>query len=658
MTLSIRPATEAAHALFARFILMPIRAAIALLAASLCAPVFAQIALPPPIVVSTVPGKPAKSDESPSKPYVQSYDVRQFTCPIGGKVFEQEVGYSAFPLITLPDGSWLGDTEIGVQIPVCPDNGLVLIPDLSKSAQEGSDRIAYADYTTAELARLPALIADPAYIALKEDGRYAQAWWLATQLGRPAEDRFFMLQRSTWATRDPAKRKRLVKRLAEEGPAIIAAFNGKEAVKSYHGIYIVNALREIGRFDEALALLDQLEAKGEPIPGQPDPDNIYGPGDADGPMRLAIAQKDDGRFAAELLPAKMVNDICDNELAAIYGPTSAATLASCKIRRDRERKESEDFEKALTLRDDKPALDRQCAATPNEKRDAALQRACEMRQDDRDQIAGNILTQDGAKLAADCEAGRADERTGALRYACISYNSALGIALGDQIADDDVAYAIICPGNIEDEAPDRADFAGSACSSAKSKRKYKEEERLLKDPAALDIRCANSDTEAEGDIDFYEVLLSACSSLASNREAAEIERLATEPAAFEARCARYAKTNSAGNDVNLDWKSDAEKCNRAWRLRENTRAKTEAEAKGLKCFHNVIYSPERPECVTPAEYDRQMKPAPQTEPDPYDMGWLDEDSSLMKEAHIRAAAAIVQAKAEKRYPKRRPGDLR
>ncbi|MFM2409562.1 MAG: hypothetical protein RL481_390, partial [Pseudomonadota bacterium] len=291
---------------------MHIRAAIALLAASLCAPVLAQIALPPPIMVNTAPSKPAKTADSPSKPSAHSFDVRSFTCPIGGKVFEQEVGYSAFPLITLPDGSWLGDTEIGVQIPVCPDNGLVLIPDLLKSAEEDDDRMAYAEYSPSERERLPALIADPAYIALKEDGRYAQAWWLATQLGRPAEDRFFMLQRSTWATRDPAKRKRLVKRLAEEGPAIVASLRGQGSIKSFYLIYVVNALREIGRFDDALTMLDQLEAKGDPIPGQPDPDSIYGAGDAVGPMRMAIEQKDDGRFPAELLHAKMVNDICDD----------------------------------------------------------------------------------------------------------------------------------------------------------------------------------------------------------------------------------------------------------------------------------------------------------------------------------------------------------
>ncbi|QIG53861.1 hypothetical protein G6N82_06565 [Altererythrobacter sp. BO-6] len=49
-----------------------------------------------------------------------AFDVRSFTCPLGGANFSQDVGYYALPVLTMPDGSWLGDTEIGVQIPDLP----------------------------------------------------------------------------------------------------------------------------------------------------------------------------------------------------------------------------------------------------------------------------------------------------------------------------------------------------------------------------------------------------------------------------------------------------------------------------------------------------------------------------------------------------------
>lgn len=601
----------------------------------------------------------------PDDDALQKYDLREFTCPIGGKKFEQDVGYSAFPLITMPDGSWLGDTQIGVQIPACPDNELILIPDLERKDADGSDKILYAEYTPDERAKLPALIADPVYLALKEEGRYAQAWWLATQLGRPAYDRFFMLQRSTWATSDPVKRKRLVARFASEGPAIIEAMPGGAVQNGFARLYIANALRELGRFDEASALIDVIErdARSAPEPEASEEDGRWEVIGAMEPLRLAVTQKDDGRFAAEMLPNRMVNPICNNELAYAYGPTSPATLAACKIRHDRENQESEDNDEAAReaarLAVNKAGLAAKCAAMKAAKQDRALELACAAEQDDKDQIDGNALVKNGPKLAADCEASRADQRKGALYYACGTYNQALGDALASLMLEDDAAFAIICPGDIEAEVPGRADFADSACSAAHSARNDRAEERLVADPAKLDPLCTTKTEDGyiaeQAGID-HGVLVGACSTLESNRETAENEKLATDVAAFSQTCDRYRKTNSSGNEVNLDWKSEQEKCRSAWRLRENTRTKTDAEAKGLHCFSNVIYSPKRPRCVTKAEYDREMAPSPDTAFPSVDLSWLDDDSSLMTEARTRAAAIIARAKAEKTYPKRRPGD--
>ena len=270
-----------------------------------------------------------------AKPSKQGYDVREFVCPIGGKKFRQDVGYSSFPLITLPDGSWFGDTEIGTQVPVCPKSGLVLLPDRALSEVSGRGRILYSSYSAKERELLPSLIADPDYVMLSADGPYAQAWWLATRLNRPAVDRFFMLQRSTWATSDPAKRKRLVARFANEAPAIVDAFKAGESTKRSSMIYVVNALRELGRFGEAAALLDQLDRSGS--------DSEDGSGEYLYQLRLAIAQKDDGRFAAEMVPQPVFEDLCNGRLAALYGPTLTATRTSCQIRRGREAKEAADY---------------------------------------------------------------------------------------------------------------------------------------------------------------------------------------------------------------------------------------------------------------------------------------------------------------------------
>lgn len=585
----------------------------------------------------------AKKAEAPVE-----YDKRSFTCPVGGKSFTQKVGYSSFPLITLTDGSWLGDQEIGVQVPVCPDNGALLLPDFEEMTEDDPNNVDYVSYSAADLAKLPGLIANPEYLARKADGAYAQAYWLATQLGRPALGRFHYLQRATWAARDVALRKKLVTVFATDGPALIDAMAASEIQRVHYRTFIVNALRELGRFDEATALLDKMTASVlTPMQGD-DPDNIYGPEEFAPEMRLAISEKDDGRFPAEMLDRRMVGDICDEKLIILYGPTKPSTKAACKIRRVREAKESNDTEAAFKLREDKPALDGKCAATPEEKRDGALKKACDFALDDRDRIEGNRLAKDGPTLAAACEATPKEQSKGALWSGCIRYEIALDSALGVQMADDPVAYALFCTPSDVDSVSDDADHI-SACVSAESALKQRDEERLLADPKKLEVYCAKTDDFVDDKHESgisYEVILSACSSLERDKESAEIERLATDEAEFDKTCGRYAKTNNADNEVNIPYGSQQERCNRAWRLRENTRARLAGEAKGLSCFSDVIYSPERPKCVPKAEYDREM--AVRRDPkvdDPYDMSALEDGCSLMKEAHIRAAALIAKAKA-------------
>lgn len=278
----------------------------------------------------------------------QPFDKREFTCPIGGAKFTQDVGYSAFPLVTLPDGSWMGDDQIGVQVPVCPDNGLVLLPDLAASAKM-SGQLAYAGYSVAERERLPALIADAEYRALAADGRYAQAAWLAEKLGQPGDVRFFTLQRATWATRDAALRRKLVERFVAQAPAAIDAASNPDTTKRFWRMYVVNGLRELGRFGEASALLDTIEASDPPVPGPEDPDSIFGPEAIAPAMRRAIAQKDDGRYPAELLHRKVLADVCDEKMPLLFGPTGPATKAACKIRREREAREAN--EDAAATRD-------------------------------------------------------------------------------------------------------------------------------------------------------------------------------------------------------------------------------------------------------------------------------------------------------------------
>lgn len=580
----------------------------------------------------------AQEDDPPTDP-------REFTCPLGGARFTHNVAYSAFPLITLPDGSWLGDTQIGVQIPVCPDNGLVLLPDLAASAAEGSRRILYHSYTPEEIAALPALITDPEYRALAELGPYAQAAWLAGRIDRPAADRLFMLQRSTWATSDPALRKRLVARFAAEAPALIDQLEGDEVVRAYHRMFVVNALRELGRFDEAGALLEAVVASVPHVPGLPDPDSMFGPASPVEGMLLAIEQRDDGRFAAETLPSRLVADFCSGGLAMMYGPPTPATLTSCRIRREREQAEADAIEQSHALRDDMVALAARCDVTQESEREAALRLACESLQDDRDRISGNQMAQDGPALAAACEATPSEHRGGALEQGCNNYQQALSRALGDILPDDPQALRIVCPGGEDDEGSGVPIHHSSACFGAFSTLKERRKEAMLADPA-IALRCFHA-REEETSPD-YGLLLDACSQLEDGKRQAEISRLANDAAAFDTACGRFGRTNKSGNDV-YGLTEAQDQCRRAWRLRENTRAREAAEAKGLRCFTDAIYSPERPRCVSPAEYEREMAPIASDAPNPYDLSFLDDGSSLMVEAKARAAGLVARAKAEGKF---------
>jgi hypothetical protein len=566
-------------------------------------------------------------------------DVREFTCPVGGKTFRQDVAYLTFPLVTFPDGSYPGDELIDAQIPVCPDNGLVILPDYERMNAEKSDRMLYSDYSAAERALLPALIADPAYAALKADGRHAQAYWLAGKLGRSAFTRFDLLQRSTWAASDPVLRRRLVERLVAEGPALIDATTLSAPEKRFYRFYVVNGLRELGRFDEALSLIAAIEHDGPPVAAPSDPDAIFGPDSYAARMRAVIADKDNDRFPVRLMPDKWANTVCsDAAMRPPYGPRTAATEAGCKRRvvesDQREAQSAATMKRADELAKNPVALAQACAATMPDKRGDVLGLACFS----VDDAAGKKMAQDGPALAAACEATADDAQSGALRAGCISYDIARSSALEQQLIDDDAAYGILCPGGGDVEVPDRASWLSLACSGADRGREEAARDRLLADPIALDAQCAKIPRS-----DQTGALFAACLERSSARDRADEDRLATDPAAFTARCGKFKR--QLAKSVDMDDSDDLMRCRNAKEARERKIQKAKDDAAGLDCFEAI--DGEARTC-TPKQ--------PASSPVVDATGIFDDASSLSVEARKRAAAVIVRAKADRTYPKRRPGD--
>jgi hypothetical protein len=164
------------------------------------------------------------------------------TCPIGGSSFSFTTTASYGTFGERPDGKPYGSWTFPLALPECPDNGLVL----------------YKEYTPEEVAKLEPLVASEAYQALrKEDTPYYRAYWLMKAMGLGPERYLWALLQAGWeAEAKPDLRKRYLAELAEAS----AAVPERPGDLNWIGMEgrAINALRELGRFDEASARLAKV----------------------------------------------------------------------------------------------------------------------------------------------------------------------------------------------------------------------------------------------------------------------------------------------------------------------------------------------------------------------------------------------------------------
>jgi hypothetical protein len=172
--------------------------------------------------------------------------TQTMTCPIGGGSFSFTTTASYSTYGERPDGKPFGSWTFPLALPECPDNGLVL----------------YKDYTPEEIAKLEPLVASDAYRALrKEDTPYYRAYWLMKAMGLGPERYLWALLQAGWeAEAKPDLRKRYLAELAEAS----AAVPPRPADLNWIGMEgrAINALRELGRFDEASARLAKVPLAG------------------------------------------------------------------------------------------------------------------------------------------------------------------------------------------------------------------------------------------------------------------------------------------------------------------------------------------------------------------------------------------------------------
>ena len=167
----------------------------------------------------------------------------QFTCPIGGETFEDYVIGSYTSWGQRPDGRAYGTLPV-MPVVECPGNGFPIYRD---------------KFTRSEIRRLKLLVESEAYQALRaSDTPYYRVWWLKKELGEPPAELANALLVASWETDDDPGRKSRYQASFVETVATIPTEQGKDWF--YYNLRAANALRELSRFEEASALLRQVEA--------------------------------------------------------------------------------------------------------------------------------------------------------------------------------------------------------------------------------------------------------------------------------------------------------------------------------------------------------------------------------------------------------------
>ena len=261
------------------------------------------------------------------------------TCPIGGGSFTFRSTASYTTWGTRPDGKPYGNWTFPSPLPECPDNGLVL----------------YKDYTPEEIAKLEPIIASEAYQALrKTDTTYYRAYWLMKEMGLGPERYLWALLQASWQADDkPELKARYQTELVEVSAAVPPQpddlnWIGMEARSA-------NALRELGRFDEATARLAKIPTASLDVRvplGQASDQAVR---DAKSrrawldfvkELRTVIDRKDSAAEPLDLIPRNVALDRCIGDSAKLgtndrgYCERESTAVAALRTKRDQAAREA------------------------------------------------------------------------------------------------------------------------------------------------------------------------------------------------------------------------------------------------------------------------------------------------------------------------------
>ena len=216
---------------------------------------------------------------------------RRMTCPIGGEsfIFNTTASYSTWGM--RPDGRPYGSWEFPLNLPECPSNRLIL----------------YKDFEPEEITRLTALIARPEYRALGDDAQYYRLYWLMREMGgdNPLEPLWALVQASWEVEEGSAQRRRYLEELAAHMERIEGDPDSAEQVAMR--AYWVNALRELGRFEGAAALLGRTATAS--LASDPDEDKRHW-GEYFDMQRRLIERRDGSAEPLDVIPERYAINLC------------------------------------------------------------------------------------------------------------------------------------------------------------------------------------------------------------------------------------------------------------------------------------------------------------------------------------------------------------
>lgn len=246
------------------------------------------------ILQYTIPSAPARAS---------TFADETIKCPVGGERFKYMALMSISTWGALPDGMPLGSGRFPITPPQCPANGLVL----------------YRKFTPPEVAKLAMLVASAEYKAWRAAGDtpFYLAYQTARYLGDQGEHR--LLLSATWEAKNDDAAGERAKRYNEEFVAAVNRLPPDPANIEYIAARLraANALRELGRFDEAEAM--RAATPIAPTAGGADSgadQNRAGWAKFSTRLAAVIARHDSGREPIDMLGDREAARICLTSEAA------------------------------------------------------------------------------------------------------------------------------------------------------------------------------------------------------------------------------------------------------------------------------------------------------------------------------------------------------